>query len=104
MARQCAQQLRAAYAAPSVVEGKRMAQKVLAFLPTCPIPKIRRLGRTPRQWKDAFLAYFHAGRADNGGTDAISGLHRRISRGFHNPDNYDLRMLLIRGRLDRPEK
>lgn len=46
---QCAQQLRAAYKAKNPVEGPRIARKVLASLPTCPIPKIKRLGKTLKQ-------------------------------------------------------
>ena len=70
--------------------------------------QIARLGRTLRQWKDAFLAYFDTDRASNGGTEAINGLielHRRIARGFRNRENYRLRMLLIGGglNLDPPQ-
>lgn len=104
---QCAQQLRSAYTAESLAEGRRIAEKVLASFPTCPIPEIRRLGRTLKQWKAAFLAYFDTGRANNGGTEAINGLielHRRIARGFRNRENYRLRMLLIGGGLDQPHR
>jgi transposase len=100
---QAAQQLRAAYAATSLADGRRIAEKVLASFPTCPIPEIARLGRTLKQWKAAFLAYFDTDRANNGGTEAINGLielHRRVARGFRNRDNYRLRMLLIGGGLD----
>jgi transposase len=58
-----------------------------------------------RGWSDSFLAYFTTGRANNGGTEAINGLielHRRITRGFRNRDNYRLRMLLIGGGLTSP--
>ncbi len=102
---QCAQQLRSAYTAASLAEGRKIAEKVVASFPTCPIPEIARLGRTLRQWKAAFLAYFDTGRANNGGTEAINGLielHRRVARGFRNRDNYRLRMLLIGGGLDGP--
>jgi transposase len=102
---QCAQQLRAAYKAASPVEGRRIAEKLLASLPTCPIPEIKRLGKTLKQWRQAFLAYFDTGRANNGGTEAINGLielHRRIARGFRNRDHYRLRMLLIGGGLTHP--
>lgn len=102
---QCAQQLRSAYKQNSLVEGRRIAEKVLASLPTCPIPEIRRLGRTLRQWRTAFLAYFDTGRASNGGTEAINGLielHRRVARGFRNREHYRLRMLLIGGGLTDP--
>lgn len=101
---QCAQQLRTAYHAESLAEGRRIAEQVLASLPTCPIPEIKRLGRTLKHWRAAFLAYFDTERATNGGTEAINGLielHRRIARGFRNRDNYRLRMLLIGGGLDQ---
>jgi len=107
LAWQCAQRLRAAYTNPSLAEGRRIAQEVLGSFPTCPIPEIKRLGRTLKQWKAAFLAYFDTGRASNGGTEAINGLielHRRIARGFRNRDNYRLRMLLIGGGLDHPHR
>ncbi|AEG43902.1 transposase IS204/IS1001/IS1096/IS1165 family protein [Isoptericola variabilis 225] len=102
LAWQCAQQLRAAYQATSLAEGRRRAEKVLATFHTCPIPEVARLGRTLRRWREAFLAYFTTGRANNGGTEAINGiieLHRRLARGFRNRENYRLRMLLAAGGL-----
>ena len=42
-------------------------------------------------------------RSQNGPTEAINGiieLGRRIARGYRNPTNYQLRMLLIAGGLD----
>ena len=101
----CYQQLRSAFATTNLVEGKTIAEQVLASFPSCPIPEIARLGRTLRSWKDQFLAYFTTGRANNGGTEAINGiieLHRRIARGFRNPANYRLRMILTAGRLTHP--
>ena len=52
---QCAQQLRDAYRSANLAEGRRIAQKVLASFPTCPIPENKRLGQTlnsgrPRSW------------------------------------------------------
>lgn len=102
---QCAQQLRSAYKAKNPIEGRRIAQKVLTSLPTCPIPEINRLGKTLKQWREPFLAYFDTGRANNGGTEAINGLielHRRVARGFRNREHYRLRMLLIGGGLTHP--
>ena len=99
---QCAQRVRAAYAHPDTTQGRRLAEQIIDSFPSCPIPEIARLGRTFKQWKDTFLAYFDTGRASNGGTEAINGLielHRRIARGFRNRDNYRLRMLLIAGGL-----
>lgn len=99
---QCAQQLRSAYHAKDLVEGRRIAQKVVESFRTCPIPEIARLGRTLRRWRSAFLAYFTTSRANNGGTEAINGiveLHRRLARGCRNRHNYRLRMLLAAGGL-----
>ncbi|MGE9808155.1 ISL3 family transposase [Janibacter sp. G1551] len=101
----CVQKLRAAYKAKSPVEGRRIAEEVIRSLPTCPIPEIKRLGKTLKQWREAFLAYFDTGRASNGGTEAINGLielHRRVARGFRNREHYRLRMLLIGGGLTHP--
>ncbi len=97
---QCAQQLRAAYRQQDLSEGRRLAEKVLAAFHSCPIPEVARLGRTLRRWRDAFLAYFTTGRANNGPTEAMNGiieLHRRLARGYRNRDNYRLRMLLAGG-------
>ncbi len=102
---QCAQKVRAAYAHPDTSKGRELAEQVVDGFPSCPIPEIARLGRTLKQWKDAFLAYFDTGRASNGGTESINGLielHRRIARGFRNRENYRLRMLLIGGGLTVP--
>jgi transposase len=99
---QCAQRLHSVYHQKSPAEGQRIATKIIASFPTCPIPEIARLGRTLEQWRKAFLAYFDTGGASNGGTEAVNGLielHRRIARGFRNRHNYRLRMLLIAGGL-----
>jgi transposase len=100
---QAAQEVRAVYHQPLHADGRRLAEKVLASLPSCPIPEIRRLGRTLKQWSGAFLNYFETSGANNGGTEAINGiieLHRRLARGFRNRENYRLRMLLIAGGLN----
>ena len=103
---QATQQLREAYHAQDLSAGRKIATKILESFPACPIPEIRRLGKTLNRWKDAFLAYFTTARANNGGAEAINGLielHRRVARGFRNRDNYRLRMLLIGGGLSHPE-
>jgi transposase len=102
----CYQQLRSAFGASSLVEGRAIAVKVLDSFPTCPIPEVARLGRTLNAWKQQFLAYFTTQRANNGGTEAINGiieLHRRIARGFRNLANYRLRMILAGGKLTHPD-
>lgn len=101
----CAQKLRSAYKATSPLEGRRIAEDLIRSLLTCPIPERKRLGKTLKQWREAFLAYFDTGRANNGGTEAINGLielHRRVARGFRNREHYRLRMLLIGGGLNHP--
>ena len=68
---QCVQQLRSVYHQQSRAEGRRIAEKIIDTLPSCPIPEIARLGKTLKQWKAAFLGYFDTGGANNGGTEAI---------------------------------
>ncbi len=53
---QAAQQIRTAYRLKDLTQGRRLAERVLASLPSCPIPEIARLGRTLRKWRTAFLA------------------------------------------------
>jgi transposase len=101
----CYQQLRSAFTARRLADGQKIALRVLESFHTCPIPEIARLGRTLRAWKDQFLGYFTTNRASNGGTEAVNGiieLHRRIARGFRNPANYRLRMILAAGQLTHP--
>jgi Transposase len=62
-------------------------------------------GRSPASGR-TLLAYFTTGRANNGGTEAIHGItevHRRIARGFRNPTNYRLWMILAAGRITHPD-
>ena len=97
------QQVREVFHQDTPAQGRRLAARLIESLPRCPIPEIARLGRTLRKWKDAFLAYFDTGGASNGPTEAINGiieLGRRTARGYRNPTNYRLRMLLIAGGLD----
>ena len=103
VAYRCAQQVRDVFHQATPAHGQRLAAHLIERLPACPIPEIARLGRTLRKWKDAFLAYFDTGGASNGPTEAINGiieLGRRTARGYRNPTNYQLRMLLIAGGLD----
>jgi transposase len=91
------QQLRTAYAIKGSA-GRRIAEKIIASFPTCPIGEVARLGRTLRQWRQQVLAYFDTSRVSNGGTEAINLLiekTRRLAHGFRNFDNYRLRILLV---------
>lgn len=72
----CAQQVRDVFHQATPVQGQRLAARLIERLPTWPIPEITRLGRTPRKWKDAFLAYLDTGGASNGPTEAINGHYR----------------------------
>ena len=69
-------QVREVFHQATPVQGQRLATHLIEHLPTCPIPEITRLGRTPRKWKDAFLAYLDTGGASNGPTEAINGHYR----------------------------
>ena len=96
-------QVRDVFHQDTPAHGRRLAARLIESLPTCPIPEIARLGRTQRKWKDALDAYFDTSGASNGPTEAINGiieLGRRTARGYRNPTNYQLRMLLIAGGLD----
>ena len=96
-------QVRDVFHQATPAQGRRLAAHLVERLPTCPIPEIARLGRTLRKWKDALDAYFDTSGASNGPTEAINGiieLGRRTARGYRNPTNYQLRMLLIAGGLD----
>ena len=70
----CAQQLRSVYHQSSHTDGRRVAEKILALFPSCPIPEIARHGRTLNRWRNAFLGYFTTNRANNGRTEANNGL------------------------------
>ena len=103
VAYRCAQQVREVFHQATPAQGRRLAARLIESLPRCPIPEIARLGRTLREWKDALDAYFDTDGASNGPTEAINGiieLGRRTARGYRNPTNYKLRMLLIAGGLD----
>ncbi len=94
----CYQQLRAAYAAKSPAEGRKIAEKVIDSFPSCPIPEVARLGRTLRAWRQQVLAYFASSGVSNGGTEAVNLLiekTRRLAHGFRNFTNYRLRILLV---------
>ena len=96
-------QVRDVFHQATPTQGQRLAAHLTQRLPACPIPEIARLGRTLRKWKDALDAYFDTSGGSNGPTEAINGiieLGRRTARGYRNPTNDQLRMLLIAGGLD----
>jgi len=105
---QCYQQLRSIYHAGSRVTGAEIAAKLVASLPSCPIPEVARLGRTLRAWRPQLMAYFGTDRISNGGTEAINLIiekTRRLAHGFRNFGNYRLRLLLVAdGRRPYPRR
>jgi transposase len=93
---QCYQQLRCIYHA-STAEARRLAEKVIAGFPSCPIPEVARLGRTLKAWRQQVLAYFDTSGVSNGGTEAINLIIekvRRLAHGFRDFTHYRLRILL----------
>lgn len=90
------QQLRSMYRADPA-EGRRIAEKVIASFPTCPVPEVARLGRTLKQWREHVLARFDTDRISNGGTEAVNLIiekTRRLAHGFRTFDHYRIRILL----------
>ena len=53
--------------------------KIIDTWPTCPDPRVARLGRTLRQWRQQVLAYFVTKGVSNGGTEAINLLIEKTS-------------------------
>lgn len=91
------QELRSIYQQVTPAEGRRIAEKVIASFPTCPVPEVARLGRTLRQWKAHVLARFDTDRISNGGTEAVNLIiekTRRLAHGFRTFAHYRLRILL----------
>ena len=102
----CYQQLRSAFQAhdPGRGQGDR-DRRCSNRSPAARSPRSPGSAAPCAPGEQQFLAYFTTGRANNGGTEAINGiieLHRRIARGFRNPTNYRLRMILAAGRLTHP--
>jgi transposase len=77
---QCYQLLRAIYHQKTLPAGRRLAEQLIASLPTCPIPEVARLGRTLRAWRTQILAYFDTGGISNGGTEAINLIIEKTRR------------------------
>ena len=98
------QQVREAFHQDTPAQGRRLAARLIESLPRCPIPEIARLGANPTQVEGRILGLLRYRRsqqrtARKPSTDIIE-LGRRTARGYRNPTNYQLRMLLIAGGLD----
>ena len=84
----CAQHVRDVFHQATPAQGRRLAARLIESLPTCPIPEIARLGADPTQVGRLLGLLRH------------SRSQQRTARGYPNPTNYQLRMLLITGALD----
>ena len=104
VAYRCAQQVREVFHQATPAQGRRLAARLIESLPTCPIPEIARLGADPTRVEGRTRRLLRHSRrqqrtAPKPSTDIIE-LGRRTARGYRNPTNYQLRMLLIAGGLD----
>ena len=97
-------QVREVFHQATPTQGQRLAARLIERLPTCPIPEIARLGANPTQVEGRTRRLLRHRRSQQRtprkpSTDIIE-LGRRTARGYRNPTNYQLRMLLIAGGLD----
>ena len=98
------QQVREVFHQATPAQGQRLAVRLIESLPACPIPEIARLGADPTQVEGRTRRLLRHRRSQQRtppkpSTDIIE-LGRRTARGYRNPTNYQLRMLLIAGGLD----
>ena len=104
VAYRCAQQVREVFHQATPAQGRRLAAHLIQRLPTCPILEIARLGADPTQMEGRTRRLLRHSRSQQRtppkpSTDIIER-GRRTARGYPNPTNYQLRMLLIAGGLD----
>ena len=100
----CAQQVRDVFHQATPAQGRHLAAHLIQRLPAYPIPEIARLGADPTQVEGRTRRLLRHRRsqqrtAPKPSTQVIE-LGRRVARGYRNPTNYQLRMLLIAGGLD----
>ena len=97
-------QVREVFHQDTPAHGRHLAAHLVESLPRCPIPEIARLGANPAQMEGRTRRLLRHRRSQQRtplkpSTDIIE-LGRRTARGYPNPTNYQLRMLLITGGLD----
>lgn len=69
---QCAQQLPQDLQQPHPAASRRLAEHIAATIPSCPALEVARLGRTLKNRRREFPAYFDPARASSGGTEAAT--------------------------------
>ena len=104
VAYRCAQQVRDVFHQATPAQDRRLAAHLIQRLPACPIPEIARLGPDPTQTEGRTRRLLRHRRSQQRtppkpSTDIIE-LGRHTARGYRDPTNYQLRMLLIAGGLD----
>lgn len=93
----CARQVTLGYASMDLAAARRHAEQTIDTLLDCPVPEIRRLGRTLALWRKEYLASFDTDGASNGPTAAVNLLVekiRRVGHGYRNWGNYRTRLVL----------
>lgn len=100
----CTQHVRDVFHQATPAQGRRLAARLIQRLPARPIPEIARLGADPTQMEGRTRRLLRHSRSQQRtppkpSTDIIE-LGRRTARGYPNPTNYQLRMLLIAGGPD----
>jgi Transposase len=83
--------------------GRAAVEKTIQAARECPVPEVRRLGRTLHAWRTELLARFDQPAVSNGPTENLNlkvKHTKRIARGYRNFDNYRLRLLLNHGRIN----
>ena len=98
------QQVREVFHQATPTHSRHLAAHLIQRLPACPIPEIVRLGADPTQMEGRTRRLLRHRRSQQltqhkPSTDIIK-LGRHTARGYPNPANHQLRMLLIAGGLD----
>ena len=92
-------QVREVFHQDTPAQGQRLAAHLIESLPACPIPEIARLGADPTQVEGRLLGLLRHSRSQQRANEIIE-LGRRTARGYPNPTNHQLRILLMAGGLD----
>ena len=98
------QQVREVFHQDTPAQGRHLAAHLIERLPACSIPEIARLGANPTQVEGRTRRLLRHRRSQQRtphkpSTDIIK-LGRRTARGYRNPTNNQLRMLLTTAGLD----